>query len=274
MTKKKEGKKQEEKTEQKEQPTEEARLDFKCNGYVLQSIMNSIGEIHNEAPFKITKDAITVTVVDVSHVAMLTLEIPARNFYHGKSDDVINKQMHYEATGDLTACFDVEEIKQDFVKILTPTDKVTGYITPTEMFLKTDHLNKLFSSIDGVTEAKAPKMENNTRFKIPDILLPTFMRAISEKEYVEIHAGKEGIWGKIHKDTNDERPLNFLFTKASQDHEAKSLYSCEYLTRVFKATGQVEIIFQMDTDSPCVITTDYLDNGKATCLLAPRIESE
>jgi hypothetical protein len=132
MTKKKEGKQQEEKTETKESPMEEGRLDFKCNAVVLKTMMDSIGEISDEAPFKITQDAITTTVVDASHVAMLTLQIPARNFYHGRGDDVINKQIKYEATGDFTASFDVSEIKAEFLRILNPSDKVTGYITPHE----------------------------------------------------------------------------------------------------------------------------------------------
>lgn len=267
------------KTVMVEKPTAEVcekteRLDFRCNGIVLQTFLGSISMIHNEAPFNITKDHVSTTVVDESHVAMLTLEIPARNFYHGKPDDVINKQILFNATGDFTASFDVEEIIQDFVKILRPEDKVTGYITPTELFLKTDHLHKSISAIDHVYEAKIPSFENNTRFRIPNILLSTFMRAITEKEYVELHSGKDGIWAKIYKDTNDERPLNFLFLKTPQPTEARCLYSCDYLTRIFKATGVTEITFQMDTDAPCTITSEYLDGGKATCLLAPRIESE
>ena len=271
MSKKKEGNNKEEKKEESE---DEARLDFKCNASVLQSMMNSIGEITEEAPFKITQDAITTTVVDASHVVMLTLRIPKRNFYHGRSDDVVNKSLQFDVSRDFGVAFDVSEIKQGFMKILNPTDKVTGYITPTEIFLKTDHLNKSFSAIDGVQEAKCPDFQNKLTFKIPEFLLPTFVKAINEKEYVQITSDDDGVWGKIFSDASDERPLNFLFTKVKQEAKARCLYSCDYLTKIFKATGNIDIVFIMDTDVPCTIKTEYLDGGEAIALLAPRINSD
>lgn len=275
MTKKKEGKTEEKKTEQKQEPPmEEGRLDFRCNAIVLQSIMNSIGEITDDAPFKISKDAITTTVVDAAHVAMLTLRIPARNFYHGRSDDVVNKSIQYDVNRDFEASFDVAEIKQGFLRILNPADKVTGYITPTEIYLKTDHLNKSFSAIEGVPEPKCPAFDNKLIFKIPEFLLPTFVKAIGEKEYVQITSGKDGIRGEIYGYATDERPLNFLFTKVAQDVEAKCLYSCDYLKKIFNATGNIDVKLKMDTDVPCTITTEYLDGGEAIALLAPRIESD
>ena len=252
----------------KEVNNDEKLWEFHCFSGLLKKMIEKIKPIEKEFPMDITKEGIHVRVVDPSHVCMLDLDIPKKDFYTGH--DAVNKNVEFKIKQDMRVGLPIERIENKFLKLINQYDYVTGYIQNNCLYLNTDTVHTKISLIDpcGLAEPKLPTFNLSISGKVSSDRVSILQKAKDGSDHITFIADKTGLYGIIEDDEDDIR----LDLNTHVKGEGRAVYSTDYLGNILNASSSIELNF--DTDHPVKITGVVGDNGKYLYLLAPRIESE
>ncbi len=233
----------------------------------LKEITNLLFTLVNEAKFEFNQDGLSVMAVDPSHVAMIVMEVSRDGFIEYECEDE-------EIGVDLAKVRDILKLasSSDVIEITKDGGKLTFLI---------GNLSRSMALID-TSNLSVPK--------VPNIGLPAKV-VVSKNEFIGGIRAAEGISDSI---TIKVTPTEFeMYTSGDEDssrlnlprdmvkeiecdEEVKSTYPVDYLARLVKAMDSAEdVTIYLGKDYPVKIVFNVVKgHGKATYLLAPRIEGD
>lgn len=250
--------------------------DFRCNASMLKEISTKSQAVNTEIPVYVKKDGIHIKSVDPSHVSMVEIDIPYKNFCTGH--DCVNQEITYTLAKDFEFGLDLESLDKT-LRLFNMTDKIHGYIENNQLHLireEKEEIHKQLNLIDieGWPEPKIPAMDFSVNAKIRSSGFATLKKALEGEEYVVFIADDD-----LKAIVGDDEPLKMMLSqKEDVTGKGKALYSSDYLQRIINTFGgsfYYSIDTAFDTDSPIRLEGKIGNkDGRFTYLLAPRIESE
>jgi proliferating cell nuclear antigen len=161
-----------------------------------------------------------------------------------------------------------------------------------DVLLKKSKENRLSVQIGKSLTRRMPLLDDVVAPKIPSMELPAKVTISTEKvsvalrasenvaDVVEFVANKEGFQIRARSESDEVEAIYAeadLTALKSGDKEVKSMYSLDYITKLLRgiptASGVIEI--EMGDSFPAKINFTFADDkGKATFLVAPRIEND
>lgn len=260
-----------EKKPKKVKPKKDEKLwQFKCYGGLFKKLVARVIPLSTEIKLNITKNGLSMIVVDPSHVCMVTLEIPRKDFYLGTS--CINKEVAYKVKEDFEIGIDLEKLDKT-LKLFSDYDHVTGYIQNNKLYLDSDDIHKKLGllSTAGMPDAKVPNLEFGVDGEVSCNKMALLMKACDNNDFLTLIADKTGLHSMIEEDDDD---LRIDLTKDVKG-EGKAIYSCDYFGNMVKGLSQWKTLqLQYSTDNPMRLSGEIGDSGVFEYLLAPRIKSE
>jgi proliferating cell nuclear antigen len=233
----------------------------------LKEITNLLLTLVSEAKFEIGSDGISVKAVDPAHVAMIVLDVGKDAFHE------------YEAEDDELGV-DLDKVR-DILKLSSSGDVVEISKEGSKLTFMLGNLTRSMPLID-TSALSVPK--------VPNIALPAKV-VVPVKEFEHGIKAAESISDNI---TLKVTPTEFeMYTQGDEDvvrlnipkdmlkdlmcdEPVKSMYPVDYLVKLVKAIDSAsELTIYVGNDYPVKIEFDIAQGkGKATYLLAPRIEGE
>lgn len=241
---------------------------FKCYGGVFKKLVTRVMPLSTEIKLNITKEGLSTVTVDPSHVCMVTLEIPRKDFYLGTS--CINKEVAYKVKDDFEIGIDLEKLDKT-LKLFSDYDHVTGYIQNNKLYLNSDDIHKKLGLLTtaGMPDAKVPDLEFGVDAEVSCTKMTLLMKACNGNDFLTLVSDKTGLHSTIEEEDDD---LRIDLTKDVKG-EGKAIYSCDYFGNMVKGlTHWKTLRLQYSTDNPLRLSGEVGDSGNFEYLLAPRIE--
>ncbi len=233
----------------------------------LKEITNLLLTLVSEAKFEVGSDGIKVKAVDPAHVAMIVLDIP-KDVFHEFDAEEDELGVDLDKVRDilkLSSSGDVVEISKDGGKLTF----MLGNLTRSMPLIDTSALNvPKVPNLVLPAKVVVPVKEFEHGIKAAESISDNITLRITPTEFEMYTQGDEDVVRlNIPKD---------MLKELSCDEPVKSMYPVDYLVKLVKAIDSAEnLVIYIGTDYPIKIEFDIAQGkGKATYLLAPRIEGE
>lgn len=249
----------------KEEKQDQKIWEFECYSSLLKKIISKIHGLSTEFIMKLTNDGIHIRVVDISHVCMLDMTIPRKEFYIGYS--AVDKKIGYKLKQDLEIGLNTETIQNKFLQLINQYDTVKGHIQDNCLYLNTDNVHSKIQLIDtiGLPDPKMPELELKIEANVSSHASGMLKKFKDTIDYIALIADKTGLYTVVEDDDSNVR-IN-LSDKVKGT--GRALYSTNYLNNILDSNINQ---FKFNTDSPLELKGKIGDNGNYIYLLAPRIE--
>lgn len=255
----------------KTKPKKDEKLwQFKCYSGLLKKLVTRVMPLSTEIKLDITKEGLSTVTVDPSHVCMVMLEIPHKDFYTGTS--CVNKEVVYKVKEDFEIGIDLVKLDKT-LKLFNQYDYITGYIQNNKLYLDSDDIHKKIRLLDtaGMPDAKPPNLEFDVDTQVSCDKVALLIKACENNDYLALISDNTGLHSTIEEDEDDLR----IDLSKDVTGKGKALYSCDYFGPIVKGLSHwKKLRFQFSTDTPIRLSGEISDNGNFEYLLAPRIESE
>jgi len=237
----------------------------------FEAIFKAIATITDEANFHVSKEGLTLRMMDTSHVAMIDFK-----YVSNRLDEYL-----FDVEGSFK--FDIEEMqkiikradKEDSITIETNPDKAKVTVTIAGGYERIFNLPLLEASEEQVP---VPKIEWRTTIKttveaikkaLGDVALVTdHVKILTDKETVKF----EGRGDLAEADITLKKGSDQLFNIETDEHTT-AVYSLSYLQSFTNAVKDTVATISYATDLP--LKFDVSNGlGNITFYLAPRIETE
>ncbi len=233
----------------------------------LKEITNLLLTLVNEAKFEFTGEGLSVKAVDAAHIAMIVLDVSRDGF------------MEYEAE-DEELGVDLDKVK-DILKLASSGDVIEIMKDGGKLTFVIGNLTRSMALIDSssLTVPKVPNIALPAKVVVPK---DDFINGIKAAEAISDSITLEVTPTEFHMFAiGDEDTINLdlpkdMLREVECDEPVKSTYPVDYLLKLAKAMDTAEYLtIYLGKDYPVKIVFDIVrGKGKATYLLAPRIEGE
>ncbi|MFH1764774.1 MAG: hypothetical protein ABIF09_11335 [Gemmatimonadota bacterium] len=251
-----------------ENQTEENQtiVKIETNMATLRKIIDEIGAVNDEAKFRFMRTGIGVNVVDPAHVLMLEMAIPNTTLDKYWTD--MNAERIHEIGLDIDKLKALYEGLPKSKWAATPVS-----IELTERRITTEVAGAIRES-DTVDTANMPdpKIPTLNLSHAAEVSADEVLDAIKSCKKISQHLGidiePEGV--TVHTFGKDSSKFRKTLESKHRKGEgtAKSLYSIDYLENIFRTLAGEEVVIQLSSDYPIVISHDH-----GRFLMAPRLEA-
>lgn len=241
----------------------------------LMQIFNAVGVLVDEVTLKLTYEKLQLKMMDPSHVAMITLDMPRTMF------------TEYHVPSPVDLCFNLDELKKLFGGRLKADDDVTFRYkteqTRNELAITLRSRNvrnyKLLALEPSKEELPSPKISFKAERRIVTANLVDILKDcdkvsdhavfVFEKDRdFTVRAGGDS--GSLEEKMNDEDVL-----AGHTNEPSRAAFSLTYLKDMVDALSKVgdTMLVELSTDMPIRFTLNMPIDGVLSYYLAPRIES-
>ncbi|MDP2217226.1 MAG: hypothetical protein Q8J68_08075 [Methanolobus sp.] len=251
----------------------------------LRDMMTPVEAIADECRLNISPEGLGVKVVDPANIAITDLNLPKEVFHEGEYTvdeslqvglDVINYLSLFKDAGDNErAEINIEQYEEKGVQKHRLILKIADIFKQTLTLMNPDEIRK---------EIKIPLLTLRAEIEVSkEFLKRCFDMAVRAGDYIRMQAiDKPNIRPLFIIEAGDdvrkfkaELTTGVEITAESPEVRLKSLFSLDYLCGIVEAIGDGEIItMHLDNDMPLKLDFKVLDHGRASVMIAPRIESE
>ena len=232
----------------------------------LTEIVNLIMTLVSEAKFEANADGMSVKAVDAAHVAMLIIELERDAYLEYNSDNEelcvdLNKMKDVLKLGSSGEMIEIEKEGSKLKFTLGNLVRSMGLIDPSALNVpKIPNLSLPAKVVISIEDFKGG-------IKSAGDISDTVVFKLSPKEF-EIYAEGDTDLSSMFL------PMDMV-KEISCDEEVKSSYPVDYLSKLVKSMSSVdELTLYLGEDYPMKLEFSVArGKGKATFLLAPRIES-
>ncbi len=240
-----------------------AKMDVKD----LKEIVNLLLTLVTEAKFEFNQDGMGVKAVDPAHVAMIVLDLPKDGFIEYEAED--------EEIG-----IDLDKVK-DILKLASSRDVIEFTKEGSKLTFLIGNLTRSMPLIDtsAMSIPRVPNLALPAKVVVPVSDFTNGIKAaesISDNVTLKITPTEFEMYTEGDEDVARVCLPKDMINEISCDEPVKSMYPVDYLVKLVKAMDSAEYLtIYMGTDYPIKIEFDIAGGkGKATYLLAPRIEGE
>ena len=240
----------------------------------IQTTINTLTALVEEARIWVTPDGLQVTTVDAANVAMDDLDLSATGFES------------YAASGGVLG-LNLDRL-EDIVNMAEPDDLIQfAYNAESgKLTIRIDDLEYTLAPIDAATIRSPPDDLPNLDLSATVTLEAADLnRGIRAADMVDDHvtlavdADANTVHIVAEGDTDDvdlELAQTDLIDIATNDEDAEAIYSLDYLKNINKTISKdVELTLEFGTDYPLIISYEFADgDGDITRMLAPRIKTD
>lgn len=249
------------------------RLEFEITAGPLKDTVDILKEVTTEAQFVFGSEGVTVKVVDISHVAMISLTLDKASF---EGDWPIGSEDEYDAGVSLTNM-------SDFLRLAKRHDRVALVLDLTDHTLGVSFgmLSRRMALLDtsSMTVPSVPKVSLPATVTLSTAELRRAVKAVkSVADIIELELRKAGLALQGEGDTDsvvmdiDSEDLTSV-ELSDDDTSYGSMYSLDYFEKLARAAGKSDTVsIGLGNDFPCTAKFALSnDSGSVTFMLAPRI---
>ncbi len=241
----------------------------KIRSEVLRELTDVISTLVDEAKFNLAPDSLTVRAVDPAHVAMVDLSVEKGAFEEYKADE-----------GELG--IDLDKIKEvlrlakagDVIQMDHDEDR-------NRLVIHVGNITRQMSLVDtaGMSDPKVPNLDLPAKIVVRTEEVRQGIKASeSVSDHIALVAHADGFEMVSEGDADTVRldlPKDLL-DEIQCKEKVRSLFPLDYFSNMVKAIGGSSTVsIFLGNDYPVRMEFALAgDSGKATYLLAPRIESD
>ncbi|MCJ2520488.1 MAG: DNA polymerase sliding clamp [Candidatus Thermoplasmatota archaeon] len=241
----------------------------KIKSEVLREITDVISTLVDEAKFNISPDSLSVRAVDPAHVAMVDMSVDKAAFEEYKADE-----------GELG--IDLDKIKEvlrlarsgDVISLDHDEDR-------NRLVVHVGNITRQMSLVDtaGMSDPKVPNLDLPAKIVLRTNEMRQGIKASeSVSDHIALVAHSDG-FEMISEGDADTVRLDLpkdLLDELQCKEKVRSLFPLDYFSNMVKAiSGTSTLTIHLGNDYPVRMEFTFAgENGRATYLLAPRIESE
>lgn len=253
----------------------------------LRDMMKPVGAIADECRLNISPEGLSLKVVDPANVAMIDLNLPKEVFHEGEYNVDETLQVGLDV-GSYLSLFEFEGAEDNEVaelKIEAFDEKgvqkhrlilrIAGIFEQTLTLMKPDEITRKVP--------KVPKFNLKAEVEVSrEFLKRCFDLAAKAGDYVGmiVFTPPSGVSTFAMESSDVTRKFRAELTTgvrvtAESPVRLKSMFSLDYGCDMVKAIEPGKIVtLHLDNDHPLIMEFDVLEHGKATFMIAPRVESE
>ncbi len=241
----------------------------KIRSEVLRELTDVISTLVDEAKLNITPDSLSVRAVDPAHVAMVDMAVEKSAFEEFKADE-----------GELG--IDLDKIKEvlrlakagDVINVDHDEDR-------NRLVVHVGNITRQMSLVDtaGMSDPKVPSLDLPAKIVVrTDEIRQGIKASESVSDHIALTAHSDG-FEMISEGDADTVRLDLpkdLLDELQCKEKVRSLFPLDYFSNMVKAiSGASTVSIFLGNDYPVRMEFTLAgDSGKATYLLAPRIESD
>ncbi len=241
----------------------------KIRSEVLRELTDVISTLVDEAKFNISPDSLSVKAVDPAHVAMVDLAVEKAAFEEYKADE-----------GELG--IDLDKIKEvlrlaragDVIDLVHDEDR-------NRLIVHVGNITRQMSLVDtaGMSDPKVPSLDLPAKIVVrTDEVRQGIKASESVSDHIALVAHSDGFEMVSEGDADTVRldlPKDLL-DEIQCKEKVRSLFPLDYFSNMVKAIGGASTVaIYLGNDYPVRMEFSLAgDSGRATYLLAPRIESD
>ncbi|MCD6276206.1 MAG: DNA polymerase sliding clamp [Thermoplasmata archaeon] len=240
----------------------------KMNVKDMKEVTNLLLTLVSEAKFEFGSEGMSVKAVDPAHVAMIVLEVGKEAF------------LEYDVKEEEELGVDLDKVK-DILKLASSGEVVEISKDGNKLTFLIGNLTRSMPLIDtsALSVPRVPNLVLPAKVVIPVDEFAHGIKAaesISDNITLRITPSEFEMFTQGDEDSARLSIPKDMLKELSCDEPVKSMYPVDYLLKLVKAMDSADYLtIYMGTDYPIKIEFDVVSaNGRATYLLAPRIEGE
>ncbi|MEF8833029.1 MAG: hypothetical protein V5A66_05900 [Candidatus Thermoplasmatota archaeon] len=242
------------------------KLSLKVNR--LKEITNIVSAIVDETLAVVDEEEFRIEAVDESHVAMAVLSLQANGFEE------------YEVEEEKVLGLKLEKL-EDFLRILDSDEMVELTKEDGRLKAKSGNLTQVIPLLDpeGMSNPDIPDLDLSNEVKMKADFLQTGVKAANSiGDSLKVKADDMKLqFLAVEDQEQDEIDMTIhadQFAKYSVDEDVESMFALDYLKDMISPISKKAPVFlRLGADYPMEIEYTFAEgNGKATMMLAPRIE--
>lgn len=241
----------------------------KIKSEVLREITDVISTLVDEAKFNLAADAVAVRAVDPAHVAMVDMEIQKGAFEEYKADqgelgidlDKVKEVLRLAKAGDVISL----DHDEDRNRLVCHVGNITRHMSLVDTA--------------GMSDPKVPNLDLPAKIVVrTDELRQGIKASESVSDHIALIASSDGFEMVSEGDADTVRldlPKDLLDELQCKE-KVRSLFPLDYFSNMVKAISSAPTVkIFLGNDYPVRMEFDLAgEKGRATYLLAPRIESD
>lgn len=241
----------------------------KVKSEVLREVIDIVSTLVDEAKFNITKDGLTLKVVDTAHVAMLELTMSKDAFEEFKLDPI-------------QVGIDIDKVKE-VLKLARPGETIDIKLDENKnrLMLGVGNVTRWMQLVDtgGISDPKVPNLNLPVKVSVKIDELKQGIRASeSVSDHITLKANPDGfeIVSEGETDSVNLKLSKDLLERIECKEPVKSMFPLDYFSNMVKSISTSQnVTLLLGNDYPVKMEFEMSGGkGKGMYLLAPRVESE
>jgi proliferating cell nuclear antigen len=244
-------------------------MNGKVRSEVLREVIDIVSTLVDEAKFNITKEGLSLKVVDTAHVAMLELSISKDAFDEFKFEPI-------------QVGIDIDKVKE-VLKLARPGESIDIKLDENKnrLMLGVGNVTRWMSLVDtgGMSDPKVPNLNLPAKVSVKiDELRQGIRASESVSDHITLKANPEGfeIVSEGETDSVNLKLSKDLLERIECKEPVKSMFPLDYFSNMVKSISSSQsVTLLLGNDYPVKMEFEIsAGKGKGMYLLAPRVETE